>query len=489
LISEKLAKLARRLLGGGGGQPVDFSAVDRELAPVNAGRSASAPEPAREPEEKIDVLPEYEFVLEAIKAKAPAIFVTGRAGTGKTTLIRFLQSRISKCAVVAPTGMAAINVGGKTIHSFFGIPPRVVNPDEVSCPQAQIGPRVQMMPVIKELDVLVVDEVSMVTPNLIDIMDRILRKARRKDRPFGGISVVFVGDLLQLPPVVASQAASQMFSDRYRSSFFFSADVFSELDIYPIELTKVFRQEKQHFVDMLSKIRRNQNHRDAVAQINRDCFRDREMPNDAGLYLVPTNSAADGINTDQLNRLDSSLHVFRSSTTGVFDPSKNKPPAPDRLELKEGSQVLFVKNNHPYWLNGTVGRVVAIADDLIRVELPGVGNVVSVGREIWETIEYSYDPELKRIKRKVIGTFIQFPLRLGWAITIHKSQGMTLDKVRIDFGERGTFCAGQAYVALSRCRTLEGISLDRPISMNDVKADPIILEFYAKILPQDEVAS
>ncbi|MGQ0591846.1 MAG: ATP-dependent DNA helicase [Gammaproteobacteria bacterium] len=415
-------------------------------------------------------------MLEAIRKGCPAIFVTGRAGTGKSTLIRFLSDQVKNCAVVAPTALAAINVCGSTIHSLFRIPPRTLNPDEAFQPGRRI------MPVFECLGALIIDEVSMVPPDVVDYVSNTLKKVRDNARPFGGVPVVFVGDLLQLPPVVTDPAVAQYYTDRYRSPYFFSADVFESTPIISIELTQVFRQTGQEFIDVLDRIRLNLDHRDAVARINRDCYRDRGPNADPSLFLVPTNDAAHAINTHNLNELDSPLRIFDAIVEGNFDVQRDRFQAPHRLKLKVGAQVIFVKNKKPYWVNGTLGRVTNVDDECLRVELTKTGNTVPVERETWEKVEYEYDRAERRIVSRVVGTFEQFPIALGWAITIHKSQGMTLDSVRIDLG-RGAFCSGQTYVALSRCRSLDGITLDRPISMGDVRADASILEFYRRLQP------
>jgi len=328
----------------------------------------------------------------------------------------------------------------------------------------------------------VVDEVSMVHPDLVDCVSNTLKRVRRDRRPFGGVPVVFVGDLLQLPPVVKDPEVARFYTDRYRSPYFFSADVFHETELVPIELTKVFRQSGREFVHMLDRIRLNDNHRDAVAKINRDCYLGQEPNTNPALFLVPTNAAAEAINVRHLEDLQTPLRFFNAVVEGQFDVQRDRFQAPHRLEIKEGAQVLFVKNNKPYWVNGTLGKIVQIEDDRLRVEIDRNGNTVTVGRAVWEKIQYEYEPDQRRIVSTVIGTFKQFPIALGWAITIHKSQGMSLDSVRIDLG-RGAFCTGQTYVALSRCRTLEGISLDTPISMGDVRADEMILEFYKQLEP------
>lgn len=471
-----ISNLAKRLLGADAQEPVDLSKIDRELAPTRQMKPKRSGSEAIQDTDPIEVLPEYQFVLEAIKGGCPVIFVTGRAGTGKSTLIRFLSEKILNCAVVAPTALAAINVHGSTIHSFFSIPPRTLNSDEA------FEPRRQIIPVIECLSALVIDEVSMVTPDLVDCISNTLKQVRRDPHPFGGVPVIFVGDLLQLPPVVTNPQVAKYYTDRYRSSYFFSADIFGDTKLVSVELTTVFRQKGREFVDLLDRIRLNDDHREAVARINRDCFLDRESNAEPSLFLVPTNASARAINTQNLNALQAPLFTFDAIIEGRFDVQRDRFQAPHRLEIKEGSQILFVKNNKPYWLNGTLGRVTNIENGTLRIEIKNTGNTVSVERAKWEKIEYEYDSVQKRITSMVVGSFKQFPISLGWAITIHKSQGMTLDSVRIDLG-RGAFCSGQTYVALSRCRTLEGISLDRPITMNDVKADGTILDFYKRLKP------
>lgn len=258
--------------------------------------------------------------------------------------------------------------------------------------------------------------------------------------------------------------------------------MFREIELHPLELTKVFRQKDRDFVDLLERIRVNENHRESVARLNRECYRDRKAKSDSALLLVPTKAAAKSRNIQSLNSLKTPLHRFDAIVEGQFGVERDEFQAPHRLELKEGAQVLFVKNNKPNWLNGTLGQVTTIAEDQLRIEIHSSGNIVTVERAIWERIQYEYDRDEKRITSKVIGSFKQFPIALGWAVTIHKSQGMTLESVRIDLGQ-GAFCSGQTYVAVSRCRTLEGISLDRPISMKDVKADSRVLSFYKRLSP------
>lgn len=339
-----------------------------------------------------------------------------------------------------------------------------------------------MIPVIQELRALIVDEVSMVKPDMIDCMNNALRAVRRDTRPFGGVPVIFVGDMHQLPPVVDNNAPAQFYTHRYRSPYFFEADVFTRenVPLKMVELTRVFRQEDQSFVDTLSLIRVGQEHREAVARINRECHRDRQPPQSYSLHLVTTNAAAWAINREKLDALPATLVRIEGVIEGKFTPGVNRLPAPNPLELKAGAQVIFVKNNRPYWVNGTMGTVVEISGEIIRVQIEGTASTVGVQRVTWEQMESVYDPVERRVKSKVVGTYRQFPLALGWAITIHKAQGMTLQSVRIDM-VNGAFSPGQTYVALSRCKTIEGIYLDAPLSMQDVLVDQQIVEFYRRM--------
>jgi ATP-dependent exoDNAse (exonuclease V) alpha subunit len=479
-IWDTISALAKEILGTTQAHKVNLSKISKEVhRPDRVERKLGRRIERKEEDiSDIEILPEYQFTLEAIEKKCPAIFITGRAGTGKSMLIRFLTSKIKRSAVVAPTAIAAINVGGSTIHSFFGIPPETINPDE------SFSPGRHMIPVIENLDALIVDEVSMALPDLVDCISNSLIKVRRNSSPFGGVPIIFVGDLLQLPPVVTDKEVGVYYTHRYGSPYFFSADVFRRIDVLPIELTKVFRQKDSKFIEALDRIRTNQSHIESVELINRTCYRGKRENDEKSLYLVPTNAAAKSINTDRLDQLKGNLVTYNATITGDFptdtDSHEYHPPAPDRLQLKEGAKVIFLKNNKPLWLNGTLGEVVRLKKEYIQVKILESGNIVSVSRETWKKLRYRYNYEERRIEKEVIGSFTQFPLSLGWAITIHKSQGMTLDSVCVDLG-KGTFCSGQTYVALSRCRTLEGITLKKPISISDVKTDATVIKFYRKL--------
>ena len=424
--------------------------------------------------DSIEVLPEYEFILKALEQKSTAIFVSGKAGTGKSTLIQYIVAKLEKCAVVAPTAIAAINVRGTTIHSFFSMPPRILNPDE------DFPLRSNMVPVIEDLSVLIIDEVSMVSPNMIDVMNNSLKKARKSSLPFGGVSIVFVGDLLQLPPIVNDKDVGIFYTHRYNSQYFYSADIFKELDIIPIELTKVFRQKDEAFIDILNHIRTNNNHRESVALLNRECYLEKKEELNDNISLVTTNAMAKTINEKKLEAIDAELMTFEANYTGQLKQNQVQFPAPDILNVKIGAKVVFVKNNKPLWLNGTLGTIVGIEDGFLLIQIGETKNIVSVGMETWDKVKYKYNYETRKIESVSIGSFTQFPITLGWAVTIHKSQGMTIEELNIDLGN-GAFAFGQTYVALSRCKTLKGITLLKPISMSDVKADPAVLEFYNRL--------
>ncbi|MDR3298411.1 MAG: AAA family ATPase [Candidatus Accumulibacter sp.] len=475
-IRDTVARLAKDILGDEAvsARPCDLSSVETAIVPERGERKRKrfTSEPDRLA--GVEVLPEYEFILQAVRAGCPFIFVTGKAGTGKSTLIHWLRSQLDSCAVVAPTAIAAANVQGDTIHSFFGLAPRLLDPGK------EYPTSIRVRLVLENIKCLIVDEVSMVLPNIVDIMNSILRSARNDNRPFGGVPVVFVGDLLQLPPVVASPEEAVFFSHRYRTRYFFSADIFREQPIVPVNLIKVRRQEDADFIAALNRIRLNDDCRDAVALFNRRCFRDRPTELPEGIHLVPTNQAARGINARALDRLPEPARLYEATVTGKVTINKWKPPVPDRLELKVGAKVIFLKNRKPDWINGDIGMVLGLEDDHVRVRKEKTDNVVVVGRETWQKYKYVYDYETRKIEAEIVGTFEQFPLALGWAITIHKSQGLTLDSLTLDLGN-GAFAEGQTYVALSRARNIAGITLARPISMRDVRVDPVVAAFYRRL--------
>jgi hypothetical protein len=417
------------------------------------------------------------------------VFITGRAGTGKSTLLQYFRDNTDKnIAVLAPTGVAAVNVKGQTIHSFFNF--RLdVTPDTA----ARVRPRDK--DIYKKLDAVVIDEISMVRADLLDCVDLFLRRhGKKKGHPFGGLQMVFIGDLYQLPPVVTSREKA-LFVDHYKSPYFFSARVFDD-DLFSkasgrkapfemefIELEKVYRQKDKQFLDILNSIRNNTVTDDEMKEINKrydPAF--TETSGDFYIYLTTTNSLAEEINMGRLKLLKSKEYSYQGVIEGDFE-ARGLPTALD-LTLKEGSQVMLLNNDSSgRWINGSIGRIAEIAEDedgpdVLWVELPD-GEVVDVYPNKWEMYEFSYDKKAIKIVSESVGSFTQYPLRLAWAVTIHKSQGMTFDKTIIDIG-RGTFSHGQLYVALSRCTSIKGIVLKRVIHKRNVLLDRRVVSFVTK---------
>ncbi len=403
-----------------------------------------------------------------------SLFITGRAGTGKSTLLNLLKKTTRKNAVVlAPTGIAALNVGGQTIHSFFKLPPKMIDPHDLS--------KRKNHRFFKKLKLLIIDEISMVRADMMDTIDMFLRINLEINAPFGGIQLVVFGDLFQLPPVISSQFERKVLKERYSCPYFFAANVFNELDMQMIELRTVYRQTERNFINLLDKIRTRNLDFEDMEEIN-SRYNDLETTNDDGewaITLCSTNSTVNRINSEQLKALSTPLNEFKARLGGEFNPSAC--PADQFLLLKKGAQVMFVRNDQERrFVNGTLGKVVDIAPEAITVQISDRGELknIEVTPVEWELLKYQVDPENQdRFKTRIAGTFSQFPLKLAWAMTIHKAQGKTFDKIIIDLG-RGAFDHGQTYVALSRCRTLDGITLKQPIRPRDILVDQAIIEYY-----------
>jgi ATP-dependent exoDNAse (exonuclease V) alpha subunit len=417
---------------------------------------------------------DFQHVLDLLEKEGRNLFVTGRAGTGKSTLLQlFRQTTRKKAVVLAPTGVAALNVRGQTIHSFFGLPPRPLSRQEIY--------KRRDRRLYQEMETLIIDEASMVRADLLDAIDWFLRLNRDNPLPFGGLQVVFFGDLFQLPPVVANDVEAQRFLLEYDSPYFFSAQVFQDgFELEMLELRKVYRQENRHFLRLLDAVRLNQADYDDLEDLNGRCLPAFEAE-DFYITLCAINASADAINRRQLAALDSPEHQYAATLTGTFDPRLF--PTELVLRLKVGAQVMFLKNDPArQFVNGTIGKVVRLGQDRIAVEVEehGARRLIEAERMEWEILRYKpslEDPQ--KIETETIGTFVQFPLRLAWAITIHKSPGKTFDRVVVDLG-RGAFEHGQAYVALSRCRSLEGIVLRQPLRPSDIKTDERIVAYYAR---------
>lgn len=451
--------------------PVSIEKLNRE-----ALKTPSEPFPSVQKTNEIEVTPEYREILDWLNAKAPIIFVTGKAGTGKTTLIRYLRANFQDNAVVvAPTGVAALHVSGATIHSFFRFPPRVVTDDDIKM--------VSDRKLYQKMRLLIIDEVSMVRAEIIDAIDQFLQHNREIKKPFGGVQLLMVGDLFQLPPVIKRLEYEALKLMGYESPYFFSAKILKRCAMVSKELTKMYRQSEEQFISILNRVRVAESIDDVLPALNRRCLSTDANNDHAIITLACTNRVADGINDQELNKLSTPLRTFVGEVSGKFALEDEKLPSPLNLTLKIGAQVMFTKNDEKKrWVNGTLGRVVEFDVDAIRVET-GEGRfkeTFDVKPVKWESFKYEYDHGQDRIKPVSAGVYRQYPLMLAWAVTIHKSQGKTLEKVRVDLGE-GAFDYGQVYVALSRCRSLEDIHLAKPIRNTDIKCDPAIKRFYSAL--------
>ncbi|KNB62823.1 helix-turn-helix domain-containing protein [Chryseobacterium sp. Hurlbut01] len=422
-----------------------------------------------------------------------SVFLTGKAGTGKTTFLNeFVKKTRKKHIVVAPTGIAAINAGGVTIHSMFGLPLRTFLPttdridgslgNNIADLQQHFKYRKDKLKLLREVEVLIIDEVSMLRADVLDMMDFSLRFIRRNNQRFGGVQMLFIGDLYQLPPVVRDEHILKMY---YNSPFFFDSLAIKDIPLLTIELTKVYRQTDEEFLEILNAVRDGD-----VANINFEHLNERYDPDfNAGqesyIYLCSHNKLADDINQQKLAEIKVDPSTFEAKLFGEF--KENQYPNEQFLELKIGAQVMFIRNDisgEKKYFNGKLGEISALDEKEIKVILDGSEREITVKREVWEQKKYSLDSE-KNIKEEVLGSFEQFPIKLAWAVTIHKSQGLTFDKVIIDAGK--SFTAGQVYVALSRCRTLEGIVLKSKITPDVIFKDNRILQFQGETFANDSV--
>ena len=411
-----------------------------------------------------------------------SIFLTGKAGTGKSTFLRYIcENTRKKYVVLAPTGIAAINAGGSTIHSFFKMPFRPLLPDDPDL--STKGNRIYDLlkynktqrKLLKEVELIIIDEISMVRADMIDFIDRVLRVFSGNMRlPFGGKQLLLVGDIYQLEPVVTADIRDIM-ARFYPSPYFFSARAFHEISLVPIELCKTYRQSDEAFITILDKIRCNKADSQDLAQLNSRYKKDSSIEDDFSITLATRRDQVDAINEQHLDALPGKVHTFIGEISGDFPD--NSLPTPENLELKEGAQIMFIKNDPEHrWVNGSLGIISGLNEEgHISVTLED-GDEHIVEPAVWENIKYSYNEKKERIEEKVLGTYKQYPIRLAWAITVHKSQGLTFNRVVIDF-TGGAFAGGQTYVALSRCTSLEGITLTRPITQRDIFVNAEVVRF------------
>jgi len=418
---------------------------------------------------RIVLTDEFRSVLSLFENSYDNWFLTGNAGTGKTTLIQQFRDKTKKRIVVlAPTGIAAFNVGGKTIHSFFHFPPRIITPQVIY--ELHSNDRIY-----KVVDTIIIDEVSMVRADVLNGIDNFMRLKGRDSRlPFGGAQIILVGDPYQLPPVVTS-AEEPVISRIYKTPYFFSAKAYNNGNFRLLELTEIHRQHDVEFIELLNLIRHGNVSMQILQPINdrlANPFYTRSK--NQGVTLTTTNKVADTINQTELLKLSGPEYKFEANITGEF-PEEKDTIVPRILLLRKGARVMILKNTGKF-TNGDMGIVTKLDERNILVKLDSTGEEFVVLQDEWENIRYDIDPDSNTIKIEVIGKLKQFPLRLAWAITIHKSQGMTFDRVNIDY-TRSPFVGGQTYVALSRCRTLEGLTVTKELYPNDVFVDNRIVDF------------
>lgn len=440
----------------------------------------------------------FELAVQFVNQTAQHIFLTGKAGTGKTTFLKYIRETSHKnLAVVAPTGVAAINAGGTTIHSFFQLPFGSFLPGNSNI-QENFGGNFyskssllqhlrlsnDKRALMQALDLLIIDEVSMVRSDVMDAIDVVLRHVRRKyNQPFGGVQMLYIGDLSQLPPVVREHEWRTL-KDHYQSQFFFHAQVLLEKPPLYLELKKIYRQSDATFIEVLNNIRNNniqQKDLDLLHQYYKPDFK----PEKEGEYITLTthNAKADVINSKELQKIQAKMFTFKADVQGDFN--ENAYPAEDQLQLKDGAQIMFIRNDkgeERRYYNGKIGTIKRIKGEQIYVVFPDEPTELLVEKETWKNVKYSYDKEEDKVHEEEIGNFTQFPIRLAWAITIHKSQGLTFKKAIIDAGS--SFAAGQVYVALSRLTSLDGLVLYSKISKNCISTDALANEFSASELEE-----
>lgn len=432
-----------------------------------------------------------EFTERFINQTNHPVFLTGKAGTGKTTLLRkIVDSTHKQTVIVAPTGIAALNAGGVTIHSFFQLPFGGFIPEFIAQPQFAGSIKFETKDTLKRhfhfngqrqqlfrsMQLLIVDEVSMLRADLLDAMDWTLRNVRKNNRPFGGVQVLFIGDLLQLPPVAKNEEWT-ILRNYYNGLFFFNARVVQELPPVYIELSHIFRQQDETFISVLNNLRNNNVSQADLEVLNKHVKPDFDPSQQEGLITLTThNHKADEINSRALESLDAKSVTYKAEVEGDFPP--HMYPLEETLELKPGAQVMFVKNDLSYeklFYNGKIGRVESVSKREIFVHFPEENKTIEVQPYEWENIRYAVDDSTGDITDEVLGTFVHYPLKLAWAITVHKSQGLTFDKAVLDVSQ--VFAPGQAYVALSRLRSLDGLVLLKPFALNGLASDQQVMAY------------